>query len=232
MASHRASGVVHFSRSTPAVRLPWFIVTRRTANALAENERVRDRCRAFTLRQSPSCVAFAIRICISRTFRSTRRQSMAPQVCGPPESADSSLRINASMLLSNLEDLPQHQETARPLRGVLPLKGRKFKQARSVSRPATIDQLEVCPLSRGMMSQPLSGPLQPGIRFFQHPIPAQPTAFLAVRLPEPNCAPAAIRAYHVPCALHDWVRVCLSAGGHRGDVSQGLSRTTDHTPFG
>ncbi|SOY85343.1 conserved protein of unknown function [Cupriavidus taiwanensis] len=76
-----------------------------------------------------------------------------------------------------------------------------------------VDQLEVCPLSRGMMFQSLSGSLQPGIRFFQPPIPAQPTAFLAVRLPEQNCTRAAIRAYHVPHALHDWVRACLFAGG-------------------
>jgi hypothetical protein len=74
-------------------------------------------------------------------------------------------------------------------------------------------QLEVCPLSRGVMFQPLSGPLQSGIRFFQPPIPAQPTAFLTVRLPEPDRAPAAIRAYHVPHALHDRVRACLFAGG-------------------
>ena len=95
MASHRTSGDFHFSRSTPAVRAPWFIATRLTADALAENERVRDRCKAFTLRQSLSCVAFAIRICIARTFRSTRRQLMSPHRCGMPEGADSSSRINA-----------------------------------------------------------------------------------------------------------------------------------------
>jgi hypothetical protein len=33
------------------------------------------------------------------------------------------------------------------------------------------------------MSQPLSGPLQPGLRFFRRPLPAQLTAFLTVRLP-------------------------------------------------
>jgi len=33
------------------------------------------------------------------------------------------------------------------------------------------------------MFQLLSRPLQPGIRFFRHPVPARPTAFLAVRLP-------------------------------------------------
>jgi len=64
-----------------------------------------------------------------------------------------------------------------------------------------------------MMFQPLSEPLQPGIRFFQPPIPAQPTAFLTVRLPESYSTPAAIRAYHVPHALQDWVRTCLFADG-------------------
>ncbi|MCY1232807.1 hypothetical protein D9M72_453220 [compost metagenome] len=137
MASHRASDVSHFTRSTPAVRAPWFIATRRTADALADHERVRDLCKAFTLRQSPSCVAFAIRICITRTFRSTRRQSMSPHLPGTPEGADSSLRINASMLPSYLEDLPQHRETTCPLRDRLSPKGRKIKQASSVSRLAT-----------------------------------------------------------------------------------------------
>ncbi|SOE72227.1 hypothetical protein SAMN05446635_4397 [Burkholderia sp. OK233] len=33
------------------------------------------------------------------------------------------------------------------------------------------------------MSQPLSEPLQPGVRFFRPPIPAQSTASLTVRLP-------------------------------------------------
>ena len=119
-----------------------------------------------------------------------------------------------------------------PLEGHITPQGKKIKQAGSVSRLATKDQLEVCPLSRGMMFQPLSGPLQPGVRFLQPPIPAQPTAFLAVRLPESNCTPAAIRAYHVPCALHDWVRACLSAGGHISDVPRVLSGASDHVPFG
>jgi len=119
-----------------------------------------------------------------------------------------------------------------PLEGHVTPQGKKIKQASSVSRLATKDQLEVCPLSREVMFQPLSGSLQPGVRFFQPPIPAQPTAFLAVRLPEPYCAPAAIRAYHVPCALHDWVRACLSAGGHTSDVSRVLSGASDHVPFG
>jgi len=57
------------------------------------------------------------------------------------------------------------------------------KLQRVVSRLATVDQTEVCPLSRGIMSQPLSVPLQPGIRFFRPPIPAWSTTFLTVRLP-------------------------------------------------
>jgi hypothetical protein len=73
-----------------------------------------------------------------------------------------------------------------PPEGRVAPQGKSFSSRVSVSRLATKDQLEVCPLSRGMMFQPLSGPLQPGIRFFQPPIPAQPTAFLAVRLPEPT----------------------------------------------
>ncbi|SPA03592.1 protein of unknown function (plasmid) [Cupriavidus taiwanensis] len=73
--------------------------------------------------------------------------------------------------------------------------------------------MEVCPLSREVMFQPLSESLQSGVRFLQPPIPAQPTAFLTVRLPEPHCARAAIRAYHVPCTLQDRVRVCLFADG-------------------
>ncbi len=38
-------------------------------------------------------------------------------------------------------------------------------------------------LSRRAMSQPVSRPLQPGIRFLRIPLPTAPTAFLAVRLP-------------------------------------------------
>jgi len=29
-----------------------------------------------------------------------------------------------------------------------------------------------------------------------------------------TCPKAAIRAYHVPCLSHDWVRACLFAGDH------------------
>ena len=105
MASHRRSGESHSSRSTPAVRAPWFCVTRRTAYNFADNVRVSIRCRAFTLRQSPSRVAFAIRICIPLTFRSTRRQSTAYQLSGAWESADPVLPtryFHAALLLGKV----------------------------------------------------------------------------------------------------------------------------------
>jgi hypothetical protein len=60
---------------------------------------------------------------------------------------------------------------------------RTSQALRVVSHLATVDQTEVCPLSRGVMLQPLSDPLQTGLRFFHPPIPAQSTASLAVRLP-------------------------------------------------
>ncbi|WP_390213572.1 hypothetical protein [Undibacterium danionis] len=55
-----------------------------------------------------------------------------------------------------------------------------------VSRLATIDQIEVCPLSRGMMFQSLSESLQLGIRFLYPPMPTPPTVFLTVHLPDYN----------------------------------------------
>jgi len=36
----------------------------------------------------------------------------------------------------------------------------------------TRDQAEVCTVTGGMMFQPLSSPLQAGLRFFRHPMPA------------------------------------------------------------
>src|SRR5215472_4921183 len=42
---------------------------------------------------------------------------------------------------------------------------------------------EVSPLSRGVMLQPLSGPLQAGFRLLPRPLPAAPSAPLAARFP-------------------------------------------------
>lgn len=82
-------GVSHSCRSTPGVRFPWFSVTRFTASAFALNERVSHRCRDFTLRQSPSDVAFAKRCCMIRTFRWIWRQSIAAHSFGACEDAES-----------------------------------------------------------------------------------------------------------------------------------------------
>lgn len=51
------------------------------------------------------------------------------------------------------------------------------------SRFALEDQTEVCSLSRKVMSQPLSVPLQHSVRLLHPLLPALPTAFLTVCLP-------------------------------------------------
>ena len=57
------------------------------------------------------------------------------------------------------------------------------------------------PLRAGTNLESLSGPLQPGLRFLHHPIPAPPTASLAGCLPPSDLLKgwAEGRAYHVPC---------------------------------
>jgi len=50
--------------------------------------------------------------------------------------------------------------------------------------PVKKDQEDVCPLSRGVMFQPLSVPLQNGIRFFLDPVPAPPWTDFAVCCPK------------------------------------------------
>jgi hypothetical protein len=54
---------------------------------------------------------------------------------------------------------------------------------------------EVCPLAGGVLSQPLSGPLQVGIRFLPPPLPAALSGRLAAPLPVDT---GEQRAYHVP----------------------------------
>ena len=88
--------------------------------------------------------------------------------------------------------------------------------------------MEVGPLSRGVTFKPLSRPLQPGVRFLHHPLPAFPSAFLAIGLPTPW---AEIRAYPVPYQQHEQVRSCLSTGGTFVDVPQIRNGTSGHLPF-
>ena len=47
----------------------------------------------------------------------------------------------------------------------------------------TEDQEEVCPLSRRVMSLPVSKPLQLGFRFLPHPLPALPSDRFTAKLP-------------------------------------------------
>ena len=49
------------------------------------------------------------------------------------------------------------------------------------------DHAEVGALAGGVTLKPLSIPLQDGVRFFRAPLPAFPTAFLAIRLPTQSC---------------------------------------------
>ena len=91
MARQLASGVVQISPSTPGVRLPSFSDTRFTAIALAEYELTRNRCRAFTLRQSCSRVALAIRICSPLTRRCTVGQSIRSHAPPAGKAAESAL---------------------------------------------------------------------------------------------------------------------------------------------
>src|SRR5215475_10475189 len=72
------------------------------------------------------------------------------------------------------------------------------------------DQKEVCPLSRGVMlpkAQLLSIPLQNGIRFFPHPLPAPLSICLTIYLPRRSDTA-------LPCSacLPEWMRSSLSAG--------------------
>jgi hypothetical protein len=88
-----------------------------------------------------------------------------------------------------------------------------------------LDLPEVCPLSREGMFHLLSKPLQSGIRFLRHPLPALPTVFLAVDLP----VRAAIRAYRVPYRLREGVRFRLYPGGLNVSVSA-EKKKTDNRP--
>jgi hypothetical protein len=76
-------------------------------------------------------------------------------------------------------------------------------------------QREVCPLLRGVMLQPLSAPLQNGIRFLPPPLPAAPSAHLAVRFPSSPLAYGAGRTTGLPRSadVPQWQRPHLYAGG-------------------
>ena len=59
---------------------------------------------------------------------------------------------------------------------------------------APSDQVEVCLVSQRVILQPLSAPLQYGLRFLHLPVPAAPSVRLTAFLPLRGVR----RAYHVP----------------------------------
>src|SRR5476649_848903 len=89
------------------------------------------------------------------------------------------------------------------------------------------DRAEVCPLSRRAMFQPVSRPLQPGIRFLRTPLPTAPTAFLAVRLP----SPAALWAYPVPHEFPSGADPSSSPAVVLSMMSQALKTIPHRVPF-
>lgn len=149
-------GVDHVHPPTPGVRLSRFSVTRLTASALPLYEWVSNHGRALTLPCLPSCVAFTIRACSLLTSR--RRLCCASVYCGRWEHP----RLNFS------------QSFAFPPEKV-------FRLSR-VERPC--GSLPAFAWDNVAEAQPLSGPLQSGIRFLRFPLPTLPTAFLTVGLPQ------------------------------------------------
>jgi len=117
---------------------------------------VRSHCKAFTLPQRLSLVAFAIRICSRRTDFSMFCQSMASHV-------------------KSVEDAPISDDAAV-----------SFAFPHFNGSPdylANKDQSDVGPLSCRVTFKPVSVRLQHGIRFFRHPKPAPPSVCLAAHLP-------------------------------------------------
>jgi hypothetical protein len=126
-----------------------------------------------------------------------------------PASRQCSVRDWHSLSLSPPNGNPAKRRTS-PLAGQAPLPARVVRR-NFYGLLARSHHVEVGPLSRGVTSEPLSGPLQPDLRFFHDPLPAHPTASLAIGLPINPWAN--IRAYPVPHRQHEQVRSCLSTGG-------------------
>ena len=82
----------------------------------------------------------------------------------------------------------------------------------------------------GRSLHPLSGPLQPGIRFLRDPLPATDAPDFTTRLVAPHGATLR-RAYPVPCDEHESGGPHLSAGDRLVSVSPPSRETTDHVPF-
>jgi hypothetical protein len=83
----------------------------------------------------------------------------------------------------------------------------------------------------GQSLHPLSGPLQPGVRFLRDPLPATDAPDFTTGLVAPHSA-TRLRAYPVPRDEHGSGGPHLSAGDRLVSVSPPSRETSDHTPFG
>src|SRR5262249_25447222 len=87
---------------------------------------------------------------------------------------------------------------------------------------------EVCPLSGGVMWQPLSGPLPAGLRLLPDPLPAVPSARLAVRFPlREDYGLTTLRCGHTA-----WVRSRPYAGGSTAAPGEFGAHGLGHVPCG
>ncbi len=87
------------------------------------------------------------------------------------------------------------------------------------------------PFRPGQSLHPLSGPLQPGVRFLRDPLPATDAPDFTTGLVAPRGA-TRLRAYPVPRDEHGSGGPHLSAGDRLVSVSPPSRETSDHVPFG
>lgn len=78
---------------------------------------------------------------------------------------------------------------------------------------------------------PLSGPLQPGLRFFRDPLPTTDARQFTPPLVAP-CGATPLWAYPVPCGEHGPGGPRLSAGDRHVSVPPPSREAAGHTPFG
>ncbi len=172
--------------STPGVRAPLLVITRRTASHLADCERVSMRQSTLTLPQRFSRTAWAIRLWSRFTSRSALDQSMVSQL---------------GWCLNALADACRSTICCFS----------KFNFAFRVSHPQEL-QRKSAPSRVG--PEALSVPLQNGLRFFPDELPDVPSVRLAVTLSvpvEPGQQTAGLPRF--VCATDGPVRSPPSTGG-------------------
>ncbi len=86
------------------------------------------------------------------------------------------------------------------------------------------------PFGSGRSLHPLSGPLQPGIRFFRDPLPTAVATDFTTSFVAP-CGTTPLWAYPVPRDEHESGGPHLSAGDRLVSVSPPSRETSDHVPF-